>query len=121
LCCRSSSERKRFRKLKEQPVRWAALSIPVGAAGFEPATSASQTQRAGRLRHAPYTAKYTAAGVIRQRGGGPPDPTPSREVHSRRSLTSTTPPATEAGPRRPQPARRAGAEFPRRAECLPAS
>ncbi len=38
------------------------LCKPVGAKGFEPSTSASQTPRAARLRHAPLSLVYQKRG-----------------------------------------------------------
>ncbi len=50
---RESNPQQQLGRLRQYHFATPARSRPVGAAGLEPATSASQTQRASRLRHAP--------------------------------------------------------------------
>ena len=52
---RESNPQQQLGRLRQYHFATPANPRPVGAAGLEPATSASQTQRATRLRHAPPT------------------------------------------------------------------
>ncbi len=69
---RESNPQQQLGRLRQYHFATPARLQPVGAAGLEPATSASQTQRASRLRHAPldYSIPLLVVLVKQQRGEG---------------------------------------------------
>ena len=65
---RESNPQQQLGRLRQYHFATPARVRPVGAAGLEPATSASQTQRASRLRHAPRSSVSIPplAGLVKQ-------------------------------------------------------